>query len=147
LSISNERYYPLVIDHIAYCINRNPKKVYTLDNGFNEVLTMSFTDDDRRKLENSVYQHLRRTSHELYYFKEKRECDFLVFENNQNKQIVQVCYQLNDENFDREYQGLLEAMQFFNVNEGLIVTLEQQDEFEQDGMKVKIVRLWDYLME
>ena len=121
--------------------------MYTLDNGFNEVLTMSFTDDDRRKLENSVYQHLRRTSHELYYFKEKRECDFLVFENNQNKQIVQVCYQLNDENFDREYQGLLDAMQFFNVNEGLIVTLEQQDEFEKDGMKVKIVRLWDYLME
>ena len=127
--------------------NRNPKKVYTLDNGFNEVLTMSFTDDDGRKLENCVYQHLRRTSHELYYFKEKRECDFLVFENNQIKQVVQVCYQLNDENFDREYQGLLEAMQFFNVTEGVIVTLEQQDEFEQDGMKVKVVRLWDYLME
>ena len=48
---------------------------------------------------------------------------------------------------NREYQGLLEAMQFFNVNEGLIVTLQQQDEFEKDGMKVKIVRLWDYLME
>ena len=121
--------------------------MYTLDNGFNEVLTMSFTDDDGRKLENSVYLHRLRTSHELYYFKEKRECDFLVFENNQIKQIVQVCYQLNDENFDREYQVLLEAMQFFKVNEGLIVTLEQQDEFEKDGMKVKIVRLWDYLME
>jgi predicted AAA+ superfamily ATPase len=58
-----------------------------------------------------------------------------------------VCCQLNDENFEREFQGLLEAMKFFNLSEGSIVTLEQEDEFKKDGTMVRVVKLWDYLTD
>jgi predicted AAA+ superfamily ATPase len=125
---------------------RNPKKVYTLDNGFNNVLSLSNSDDQGRKLENTVYQYLRRNSNELFYFKEKRECDFLVFENNQLKHIIQVCYQLTDENFEREYDGLIEAMKFFDKNEGIIVTLNQTDTLIKDHYKVEIVPAYEFLL-
>ena len=102
------------------------------------MLSLSQSDDQGRKLENIVYQYLRRNSNELFYFKEKRECDFLVFENNQLKHIIQVCYQLTDENFEREYEGLIEAMKFFDKKEGIIVTLNQTDTLIKDQFKVSV---------
>jgi predicted AAA+ superfamily ATPase len=58
---------------------RNPKKVYAIDNGFIEAVSALFTDDNGRKLENMVFMHLRRTKQEIFFFKDKNECDFVTF--------------------------------------------------------------------
>ena len=58
----------------------NPKKVYAIDNGLIKANSISFSNDEGRLLENMVYMQLRRQTREIYYFAEKKECDFVVFE-------------------------------------------------------------------
>jgi len=74
---------------------------------------LSFSEDFGHKLENLVYLHLRRKHKELYFFKDKGESDFVVFEKNEVQQVIQVCLEVNDENFDRGKNGLIEALRFF----------------------------------
>lgn len=117
----------------------NPKKVYAIDNGLIKANTLSFTSDYGRLLENQVFLYLRTVRKEIYYFREEKECDFVVVDKREIQQIIQVCYELNNDNFEREYTGLLEAMKFFNKKEGIIVTLGQKDYFEKDGYSVRVI--------
>ena len=83
----------------------------------------------------------------LYYFREKGECDFLVREKGKITQAVQVCHQLHEEDYKREMDGLTEAMKALDMTHGTIVTLDQEDHFEVDGLKVKVVPAWKWLGE
>lgn len=125
---------------------RNPKKVYTIDTGFIEAVSLSFSEDNGRKFENMIYLHLRRKYRELYYFKDKSECDFVVFEKGKPIQLVQTCYEINDENFEREYNGLKKAMEFFDLKDGVIVTMNQKDEFNENGFKINLIPAYEFLI-
>lgn len=118
---------------------RNPKKIYAIDNGLIQAVSTSFTEDWGRKLENLVYTHLRRSYDSIFYFTDKGECDFVVFEKGKIVHAIQVCFLINDANFDREYNGLVAAMTFFEINYGIIVTLNQADVFERDGLKIEMI--------
>jgi len=86
-----------------------------------KAASASFTEDSGHKLENIIFWELRRKNYGLYYFNENsKECDFIATENNEVKQIIQVCYKLTISNQDREINGLLEAMDFFDKPEGII---------------------------
>ena len=124
---------------------RNPKKVYAIDTGLITATSTTFTENLGHKLENLVYLHLRRQYKELYYFKDKGECDFLVFNKGAAIQAVQVCYNIDDRNFDREYNGLLEAMKAFKLTEGYMITLNQKDNFKKDGFSVKLIPAYEFL--
>lgn len=126
---------------------RNPKKVYVMDLGFYTETSTTFTDNTGHRLENLVYLHLRRHYKELFYFRQKGECDFIAFNRGKAEQVLQVCQHVDDTNLDREYNGLLEAMKEFKTNEGVIVTLDQKDRFEKDGVTVRLVPAYEYLPE
>ncbi|TVQ65502.1 MAG: ATP-binding protein [Balneolaceae bacterium] len=117
----------------------NPRKVYAIDTGLVNVNSKSFSGDSGRILENLVFLHLRRSFHEICYFSEKGECDFVVLDKNQPVKIVQVCQELTPDNLDRELNGLFEALEFFNMDEGFIVTQNQTDLFERDGRRAVVV--------
>jgi uncharacterized protein len=125
----------------------NPRKVYASDTGLINANSGSFTDDLGSRFENLVFLHLRRQFKEIYYFAEKGECDFVVAEKGAVKQVLQVCYELTADNLDRELNGLHEAMDFFKLKTGTIVTLHQTDDFEKDGKKVSVVPAKQYLMD
>ncbi|HEX3933189.1 MAG TPA: DUF4143 domain-containing protein, partial [Puia sp.] len=124
----------------------NPRKVYTIDTGMITVNSGSFTDDDGRKLENLVYLHLRRRFREIYYFSEGKECDFVVFKKGTPVDAIQVCFDLNADNLDRELDGLLAALMELNLKEGKIITLDQKDQYEKDGRTMKIIPCHEYLL-
>lgn len=124
---------------------RNPKKVYALDLGFVSEVATHFTDNFGQRFENLIYLHLRRKFRDLYYFKEKGECDFVAIVNGKADELIQVCYKIDDMNFQREYAGLIEAMKFFQKQAGAIVTLNQKDLFEKDGLIVKLIPAHEYL--
>lgn len=107
----------------------NPKKVYAIDNGLIMANSISFSNDEGRLLENMVFMQLRRQTQEIYYFKETKECDFVVFEKGKFSGLYQVCQQLDQENLDRELAGLTMAMDFFKVDKGTIITHNQSDSF------------------
>lgn len=123
---------------------RNPKKVYVMDMGLYTENSVSTSDNMGRRLENLIFLHLRRKYKHIFYYKDRGECDFVAMEKNTVKEAVQVCLTVNDENFDREYNGLLEAMQNLGLKEGSIITLNQSDIFEKDGMTIKMIPAHEY---
>jgi predicted AAA+ superfamily ATPase len=136
------------IPQFSYSIKvqmRNPKKVYAIDLGLVEVVASSFSQNIGRKLENLIFLHLRSAYKEIFYFKDKGECDFVVRKNSTIIKAIQVCYSTDDENFEREYNGLFAAMTFFDLKEGMIVTLNQTDSFERDGRTIKLVPAHEFL--
>jgi predicted AAA+ superfamily ATPase len=125
--------------------NINPRKVYAIDTGLVEATTPSFTKDTGHKLENLVFLALRRHSKEIFYYSGKGECDFIVMGKGIINSATQVCLELNSDNLQRETSGLFEAMKAFQLQEGKIVTLAQNDHFIQDGMTVKVVPFHEFV--
>ena len=83
-----------------------------------------------------VYMQLRRITHEIFYFSEKRECDFIVFQNGKLHNLYQVSWQLDQNNMDRELAGLIEAMDYFGKKNTKIITFDQSDTFIIDGKTI-----------
>jgi len=149
LSHLEDSYLLHFIPKFSYSLRKqmvNPRKVYAIDTGMISVNSGSFTDDNGRKLENLVYLHLRRKSKEIYYFAEKGECDFVVFSNAVVVEVVQVCFDLNPDNLERELNGLVEAMTLFNLGEGKIVTIHQKDRYEKEDRVIEVVPCHEYLL-
>ena len=124
----------------------NPKKVYVIDTGFGDANSLSFSNDTGRLFENAVYLQLRRTYKELYYFREKGECDFVVKESNKVTNAIQVCTELSQETLPRELNGLVEALTFFDLEEGIIITMHQEDEIIQDEKKIHVIPAWKWFV-
>jgi predicted AAA+ superfamily ATPase len=125
---------------------RNPKKVYVMDPGLYTENAVSTSDNTGHRFENLVFLHLRRLHHQIFYHKGQGECDFVVMEKGRVTAAVQACHTVNDDNFRREFDGLVGAMREFGLAEGVIVTLDQSDEFRTDGMTVRLVSASDYLL-
>jgi predicted AAA+ superfamily ATPase len=123
----------------------NQKKIYSIDTGFAQANSLSFSSDKGRLFENMIYLSLRRKFTDLYYFREKGECDFVVKEKDKVTQVVQSCYELNSDNLQRELNGLKEAMDFFGLQEGIIVTLDQTDSFTDGNKHIRVVSAKDWL--
>ena len=62
-------------------------------------------------------------------------------------QAIQVCYDLNKENKEREFNGLLEVLNKFKLKGGIIITFDQDEEIEKDGKKIKVLPIWKWLLE
>lgn len=124
---------------------RNPKKVYVMDMGLYTENSVSTSDNMGRRLENLIFLHLRRKYKHIFYYKDRGECDFVVIEKNVVKEAIQVCLTIDDENFDREYYGLLGAMKNFGLKEGSIITLNQSNIYKKNGMVIKMIPVSEFL--
>lgn len=145
VSYLEDSYLLFTVPKFDYSLKKqavNPKKVYVIDNGLADVNSVSFSTNKGRMLENSVFLELRRSGSQIFYFKGKRECDFLVKEKNAITRAIQVCYVLTEDNKKREIDGLVEAMEKFDLAEGVILTYDQQDEFKIAGKTVKVYPAW-----
>ncbi len=125
----------------------SPKKVYSIDNGFSYNNSVLFSKDKGRMLENIVFLGLRRKYKQIFYYKEINECDFLVKEKEKIVSAIQVCYDLHEENKNRELNGLVTALLKFNLQQGFILTYNQRDEFIVDGKKIIVKPAWEWLLE
>lgn len=123
------------------------KKLYVVDNGMRNATAFYFSEDRGRLLENLVYIELRRRGKNLYYFKDKVECDFLIQEKNKIVQALQVTQKIDKTNEEREFNGLIIALDRLNVKNGLILT-ENQDEVRTiNSHKIIIKPIWRWLLE
>jgi predicted AAA+ superfamily ATPase len=150
VSYLEDSYLLFTIPKFSYSLKKqavNPKKVYVIDNGFANVNSVSFSSNNGRMLENSVFLDLRRSGKEIFYFKEKGECDFVIREKNKVTQAIQVCYELHEDNKDREIDGLIEALEKFGLSEGLILTFNQEDNLEIKDRKVAVLPAWRWSEE
>ncbi|MBW2975451.1 ATP-binding protein [Candidatus Woesearchaeota archaeon] len=126
---------------------QNPRKAYCVDTGFINEVGFSFSEDKGRILENIVFLELKRSHEEIYYFSEKGECDFLLRKGIKIHQAIQVCHQLNEKNKERELSGLLEAMDKFNLKEGLILTYSQEEQITEGKKRIIVKPVWKWILE
>jgi len=123
----------------------NPKKSYSIDNGLASANSVTFSANKGRMLENCVFLGLRRAGREIFYFRENKECDFLVKEKNAITRAIQVCYEINEDNKRREIDGLMEALEKFDLSEGVILTYDQKDKMEMSDKTIKVEPTWRWL--
>ncbi|MGE9811648.1 ATP-binding protein, partial [Ferroplasma acidiphilum] len=60
---------------------------------------------------------------------------------------IQVTYELNADNKNREIEGIMEAVKNFNLSGGLIITLDQEDNFEIENRKILVKPVWKWMLE
>jgi len=126
-----------------------PRKIYCIDTGLRNAISFKFSEDLGRLAENIVFLELKRKDKEIYYWKSaKTETDFVIKEGMKIKQLIQVCWNIEDKKTkEREIKGLLESMKEFHLRTGLIITEEYFGEEKVDGKKIKFVPLWKWLLE
>ena len=150
VSYLEDSYLLFTVSKFDYSVKKqaiSPKKVYSIDSGLYRANSTSFTPNRGRILENQVFLDMRRHGLQVYYYKGKRECDFVVREGNSIVRAIQVCYDLDDDNRNREFKGLIEAMETFGLQEGLLLTGNQDDEIEFSGKKIAIRPVWRWSIE
>lgn len=130
----------------AKSISINPRKVYAIDNGLINANSLSFSEDKGRILENAVYIYLRNKGIKMFYFKESKECDFVLFEQEKCTKAIQVCHEVHLDNQEREVAGLLEAMDFFDLMEGFIITFNQKDTITIKEKTIYLVPSYEFFV-
>ncbi len=123
-----------------------PKKIYVVDPVFHRICGMTASPNKGHLLENIVFLELKRKKQNIYYFEQKHQCDFILKKDAAVHQVIQVCYHLDEGNKRRELQGLQEAMDTFRLQQGLLLTYEQEDVIKSDGKTIQVIPVWKWLL-
>lgn len=124
-----------------------PKKVYIIDPAFSQVIGFNISSNKGKLLENIIFIELKRRNKEIYYYHGKGECDFLTKEGAKISEAIQVCYTLDENNKEREVNGLVEAMEKLKIKKGIIITHEQEEEIKTNGTIIKVVPAFKWLLK
>lgn len=127
----------------------NDKKIYIADTGLANAISFRFSEDQGRILENIVHNELKRHQKEIYFHKQKYECDFIIKKELKISEAIQVTKTLSDPAVkQREYRGLLEAMHIYQLKTGLILTMNEEglEEIGEGNEKkqIKILPVWKW---
>ncbi|MCH9611769.1 MAG: hypothetical protein S4CHLAM102_02430 [Chlamydiia bacterium] len=124
------------------------KKCYMIDTALIRITGFRTSEDRGRILENVVLLNLKRERKEVYFHKESKECDFIIREGNHITQAIQVTVSLSDEQVkNREVSGLVEAMEAYHLDTGLILTEYEEATLEVDNRTIHILPIWKWLLQ
>ncbi|MFQ5825552.1 MAG: ATP-binding protein [bacterium] len=121
------------------------RKSYIIDNGFLSILSLSV--EQSKLLENLVFLENFKRGKDIYYFRMKYECDFVIKTDQKITDAIQVCWELTDMNREHEINGLLEALNFLQLEKGLILTNSQDESIEMAGKFIEVKPAWKWLLE
>lgn len=125
---------------------RNPKKLYAVDNGFKKLFTIALGNDYSKLYENLAFLHLRRKSSEVYYFKQRQEVDLYL--KDEKHYLVNVAYDIEAEKtLQREIKALLEGMTYFKLDSACLVTAHRDETLIIDGKKIVMIPMWKWLLK
>ena len=131
---------------------KEKKKVYAIDTGLINYISFKISRNIGRIYENIVALELLRKNKEIYYFetKEGYEVDFVVKEGLKVKELIQVCYEIDENVRKRELRALLHASKQLKCKNLLVITYDYEglEEIEWFGIKRKIrfIPLWRWLL-
>ena len=101
-----------------------PNKIYVVDNGLINALSINIKDLYHKFLENQVYLDLHRQGKEVFYFHTQNgyEIDFVAVDKNGERELIQVTWDMSDpKTAEREKRALAQAEQELGI-EGRIIT-------------------------
>ncbi|MCD4740375.1 ATP-binding protein [archaeon] len=116
-------------------------KCYAIDTGLRNSVSFKFSQDLGKLVENTVLIELKRRGKDVYFWKGKKEVDFVTKEKNKLT-AMNVTY--TDKIPKREKEGLLEFKEKHGITELTMITksLEQTDE---NG--IRYIPLWKWLLD
>lgn len=125
----------------------NDRKVYAVDTGLANAVAFKFSENIGANIENIIFIELKRREADIFYYKDKKECDFVIRKGLKITEAIQVTRDLaNPQTAEREFRGLLDAMEKFNLKNGLVITESREEERKIDGRKIKIIPAWKWLL-
>ncbi len=130
------------------------RKAYSIDTGLINSVSFKFREDLSHLYENLVAVELMRRKasnpkQEVYYWKNmlQEEVDFIIKEGLKIKQLLQVCYKIEDPNTrKRELRALLKASKELRCSNLMVLTEGYGAEEKINGKKIKFVPIWKWLL-
>ena len=125
-------------------MNKAPKKVYVVDNGFVQSTAFNLSENLGRLLENQVFVELLRRGYipgqTLFYYRTRndKKIDFVTRKGTKVEQLIQVCYDITSEKTrKRELDALVEAAEELHCDNLLVITNSQEGKIEwKDKMAI-----------
>ena len=121
---------------------QKPRKMYCIDNGLRNAAAFKFSSDEGKLAENSVFVELKRRNLDVYYWKGKREVDFVVKGRDNTLMGVNVTY--TDVIDEREIKALLEFKENFGERVSELILLTRNVERSEDG--ITYLPTWKWLL-
>lgn len=133
-------------------IEASQPKYYCIDNGMRNAVLLPQSNDDGKKLENTVFLQLYRQRlplDRIFYYQGKGECDFVVQHGTEIEKLIQVTWSMkDDETRRREINGLKEASDVTGCRNLYIVTADESEEIVVDeGRTIHVVPAWRWLLD
>lgn len=151
LSYLTATYIITILNKYDYSVGKQvkgQKKAYFIDNAIVDNVGFAFSENKGYMLENAVFVELQRRGKTVFFHSDNNECDFLVQERNKIVDAYQVSIFLdNDSNRKREIDGLLAAMERYDLPEGYIITMEQNEEMVVRERNIHVVAAWQWLLQ
>lgn len=126
-------------------MNKAPKKVYVVDNGFVQSTAFNLSENLGRLLENQVFVELLRRGYipgqTLFYYRTRndKEIDFVTRKGAKVEQLIQVCYDITSEKTrKRELDALAEAADELHCNNLLVITNSEEGIFQWRDMDIAL---------
>lgn len=124
-------------------------KYYVVDFALVKSVLLPQSEEKGKALENAVYMHLARHLNEneqIYYFNEGAECDFVIANDEGVKELIQVCWELDEFNTPRECGGLCAASAATGCKKISIVTCNQAQSIHYGDLQINVVAAWDFML-
>ena len=127
----------------------SPKKIYFVDNAIIKRIGFNATENNGVFLENLVFIELKRRGWDVYYYADKKECDFIVRKGLHISDAYQVTLKMDSpQTREREFAGVREAMQAYSLSKGYILTFEGKETINfDDGTIVEVVPVWEWILQ
>ena len=127
----------------------SPKKIYFVDNAIISRIGFNATENKGVFLENLVFIELKRRGLDVYYYADKKECDFIVRQGIRITDAYQVTLNMaNAQTREREIAGVREAMQAYSLSKGYILTFEGKETITfDDGSVVEVIPVWEWMLQ
>ena len=78
----------------------------------------------------------------VFYFSEGKECDFVIQSGDQIEELVQVCWELEETNLEREVGGILAASAVTDCRTCKIITFNQQRTIQRGELRIEVLPIW-----
>ena len=97
-------------------------------------------------MENIVFLELKRRQKDIFYFTGKGECDFVIKQGLHITEAIQVTYLLNNENLEREVEGLQEVRKEYKLSTTILLYYDIEINQKQIPKEVQLIPVWKWLL-
>lgn len=123
---------------------KSDKKLYAIDTGLLSSVEFSLSENRGKLLENAVLLELIKSGVEVFYYKGKFECDFVI-KNRNSLQALQVSWEVESmKTQNREFRALLEVCHILHLTGAQIITFDQKQILNIDNTEIQLIPFYEW---